>query len=271
MKNAVTRLADCDEFGYKFRDDDEFWAKVNEIVLVLKPFYNLTIDMQRIGYGLADFYIGWLRVKKNLQRMKNNGLQFDFSTELIKSMEKRAPSLFKTPLLLCAIFLDPRMMKTLSDEQKATAAMDLLKIHERITESHRLDNATNTPNDTLDEIREEFEAFNNDNENDANLLLKEISIYETENVYDIRAPVMKFWKENGYKFQLLRPLANLIHAVPSNQCCTERSFSSFSYIRSKLRMSMLAENTSNVLMVRLNKDVYYALRKERVQKILNRF
>lgn len=224
--------------------------------------------MQRVGYGLSDFYIGWLRVKKNLQRLVRNELKFDLAKELIKHMEKRAPSLFKTPLLLCSVYLDPRMMKTLSDEQKASAAMDLVKINERFAESDRLSTDTNKFSDTLDEIQEEFEACNNGNQSDTDLLLKEISIYETEKVYDIRAPVMQFWQENAHKYQLLRPLADILHAVPSNQCCTERSFSSFSYIRSKHRHAMLPQNVSNVLMIRLNKDVYYALREERIQKIL---
>lgn len=268
MKNVVTRLTDCAEFGYKFAVDEQFWAKVNEIILVLKPAYNLTIDMQKTGYGLSDFYIGWLRVKKNLKRLIANGLEFNLAKELIENMERRAPSLFKSPLLLSAIYLDPRMMRTLSAEQKASAAMDLMKIHERVAESHRASTDTNRFNDTLDEIREEFEEFTNETRNHSDLLLKEISTYESENAYDIRAPVMRFWQENSHAYRLLRPLADILHAVPSNQCCTERSFSSFSYIRSKHRMSMLPQNTSNVLMIRLNKDVYYTLREERVQKIL---
>lgn len=268
MKNIVNQLAKCKEFGHKFNVDEHLWAEIEEIMLVLKPAFNLTIDMQRVGYGLSDFYIGWLRVKKNLQRFVNNRTTFDLATKLIRNMERRASSLFKTPLMLCCIYLDPRMMKTLNDEQKAAAVMDLIKIHDRITESDRLNSQTNRLNDTLDEIQEEFQTHISESRSDADRILQEISVYETEKVFDIRAPVMKFWEENAHKYPFLRLLANVLHAVPSNQCCTERSFSSFSYIWSKHRMSMNPQNVSNVLMVRLNKDVYYSLRAECVQKIL---
>lgn len=267
IKHVVNQLADCDEFGYKFDVNEVFWAQVEEIVSTLQPVYQLTNDMQKVGYGLADMYIGWLLVKKSLNRIVNGAANFNLAAKLIEKMDQRAPSLFKTPLLLCAVYLDPRIMLALSDEQKANAAMDLVKIHERITA--RSINKESRLDDTLDEIQQEFQKQQNKNQSSSDLLLKELSIFEREEPYDIRASVMKFWVENAEKYKLLRPLVDILHAVPSNQCCTERSFSSFSYIRSKHRMCMSPQNVSNVLMIRLNKDVYYTLRRERIQKILS--
>lgn len=268
IKHVVNQLADCNEFGYKFDVDNVFWEQMEEIVSTLQPVYNLTIDMQRVGYGLADMFIGWLRVKKSLNRIANGESQFNLAAKLIEKMDQRASSLLKTPLLLCAVYLDPRIMLALTDEQKTDAAMDLVKIHERITDARRMNNEPHL-DDTLDEIQKDFQSRQNGNRSSSDLLLKELSIFETEGSYDIRAPVMKFWTANADKYKLIRPLADLLHAVPSNQCCTECSFSSFSYIRSKHRMRMSPQNVSNVLMVRLNKDVYYSLRKERIQKIFN--
>lgn len=225
--------------------------------------------MQRVGYSLSDFYISWIRITKNLLRIHNNGPNFNLATKLIQKMEQRAPSLFQSPLMLCAIYLDPRISFKLSDEQKAKAAMDLLKIHERISNASDMDEKQQV-NDTLDEIQEEYRANNIESQqSSSDSLFKEMSIYEIEKPYDIRAPVMKFWEENSDNYKLLRPLADLLHAVPSNQSCTERSFSSFSYIRSKHRMSMTAENLSNVLMVRLNKDLFYSERQNETKKILD--
>lgn len=87
--------------------------------------------MQKVVYGLADMYIGWLRVKKSLDCIVKGAAIFNLAAKLIEKMDQRAPSLFETPLLLCAIYLDPRIMLALSDEQKANAAMDLVKIHFR--------------------------------------------------------------------------------------------------------------------------------------------
>lgn len=267
MKEVVIALAENREFGYKFEVNETFWVQVEEIVAALQPGYNLTVEMQRVGYGLSDFYIGWLRVKKNLERIIKNKPHFDLAAKLIANMNKRAPSLFKSPLFLCSVFLDPRIMFTLTDEQKAAAAMDLVKIHERILETSNAGNET--VNNTLDEIQQDFHVQHCVDQNKTEGLLQVISVYETEKPYDIKKPVMHFWEEDSQKYPILRPLANILHAVPSNQTCTERAFSSLSFIRSKHRMSMSPENLSNILMVRLNKDIYYLLREERCQQILN--
>lgn len=226
--------------------------------------------MQKVGYGLADFYIGWLRVKRNLCRHLNSGSGLDLAAKLIEHMDRRSGSLFKTPLLLCAVYLDPRMMITLNAEQKAEAAMNLVDIYKRITDAKNSQTGQQQQlNDTLDEIRNEYVSEQTQSRGNTEQLFQALSIYETEAAYDIHEPVMKFWIENAHKYPLLRSFADILHAVPSNQCCTERGFSGLSYIRSKFRMSMQPKNVSNVLMIRLNKDVYFTLRKERVSKILN--
>lgn len=269
IKNVVLKLAECEEFGHKFEVNEVFWQKVEEVVFVLKPIYNLTIEMQCIGYGLADLYIGWLRVEKNLKRILNDGTQFDLAEKLEKHMKMRAPSLFKTPLMLCAVYLDPRIMFKLNDQQKASAAMDLTKICKRLKEANH-SNKEEHMNDTLDEIQNEYQTQQRECQDSTSHLLQEMSIYETERAYNIRASVMEFWTENGQKYSQLLPLANILHAVPSNQSRVEASFSSFSYIRSKHRMSMHPQNTSNVLMVRLNKNIFYKLREERIKAILSK-
>lgn len=248
--------------------NEEFWDHLSEIISVLTSAYNLTIDSQRVGYGLSDFYIGWIRILKNLGRIENSEAKFNLATKLRENMERRAPSLFNTPLMLCAIYMDPRINFKLTDQQKVTAAMDLLKIHDRLEKNSYLD-VDHSKNDTLDEIQAEYCEQNNGHQSSSDKLLQMMSIYETEKPYDIKASVMKFWLENANKYHLLHPLADILHAVPSNQSGVERSFSSFSYIRSKHRMCMSTENLSNVLMIRLNKDVFYAERESQINKILN--
>lgn len=269
MKDIIIKLAENNEFGHKFETSESFWSKVREIVDVLTSAYKFTIDMQRVGYGLSELYIGWLRVKLNLKRMLNTEQQFNLVTKLNEAMDWRAASLFNSPLMLCAIYLDPRISFKLSDEQKATAAMDLLEIHERLMASELNTEKENHANDTLDEIQAEYQAERNEDLFGRTSVLKEMAIFETEKISDIKSGVMDFWENNTHKYPLLRALADILHAVPSNQCRTEASFSSLSYIRNKYRMSMLPKNTSNVLLVRLNKDIFYELREERTQEILN--
>lgn len=292
MKSVIIQLANSKEFGSKFVTNDVFWDELDEIIAVLQPGYDFTINMQKIGYGLSDFYIGWLRVKKNLERFVNGKFfkrflwmstvylfiqifrfskqgetQFNLAANLLKAMDRRAPSLFQSPMFLCSVYLDPRIMFTLTPEQKMTAAMDLIKIHERIVEMSSKAFANHEGDDTLDEIQQEYQQ--NEQQSNSDRLVQVMTQYETEKACSIKESVMKFWQENGQKYELLRPLADIIHAVPSNQCCTERAFSSLSYIRNKYRMSLSSQNLSNVLMIRLNKDVFYSLCEEHIRKILD--
>lgn len=269
IKAVIIQLANCKEFGDRFKVDEHFWSAIEEICAVLQPGYDLTIRMQQVGYGLSDFYIGWLRVKKNLERIMSEEPQFDLAACLLKHMDQRAPSLFRSPLFLCSVYLDPRIMFTLSAEQKTEAAMDLLTIQKRIMEGSDPNTKEGRVNDTLDELQAQYYAQFGRNDNSSEDLIHLLTMYEKEKPFDIKQPVIKFWEENEQKYKLLRPLVDVLHAVPSNQCCTERSFSSLSYIRSKHRMSMSPNNLSNVLMVRLNKDIYYSLREERVRKFLD--
>lgn len=101
-------------------------------------------------------------------------------------MDICAPSLFKTPLRLCCVYLDPLIIFKITNTQKSTAAMALIKVHERIIKTEHLDK-WHRANDTLDEIpirissleqmaTEQFKPF------------KEISVYSNEKPYDKRAP-----------------------------------------------------------------------------------
>lgn len=83
MKSVIIQLAKCKDFGSKFETTETFWNGLDEIIAVLQPGYDFTINQQKVGYGLSDFYIGWLRVKKNLERFPKG--EFDFSKFLWKN------------------------------------------------------------------------------------------------------------------------------------------------------------------------------------------
>lgn len=263
----IVKLSQCAQFGDEFVVGEEFWEQLEEIISVLQSPFNATVDMQRTGFGLADFYISWLRIAMNVRRIENNAPKFDLAEKLREKMEIRAPSLLETPLMLCAVYLDPRIMFKLNVDQKSSAAMALVNVFERVTTTGS--DEGQGANDTLDEIQQEYHARNNWEQTNTDRLFQEMSEYENVKPYDIRASVMDFWDENSEKYKLLRSLAEVFHAVPSNQGIVEQGFSSFSYIRSKYRMCLSPENLSNVLMVRLNKDLFYLERQKQVQKIIN--
>lgn len=266
IRHIIENLSQNKEFGWKFHVPNGFWDNLVEIEEILKIPHTATIDSQKVGYGLTDFYISWLRLQKGLERFQNTRL--NLAEKLLARINEKVPSLFKTPLMLCAVYLDPRINFKLSSAQKREAVSSLVGIYERITTANSA-NQTQKVNDTLDEIIAESQTQLGEQRDTATTALLESFVkYETEKS-DIRNSKTQFWRENGFKYPLIEKLAQVIHTVGANQCCVEQSFSAFSYIRSKYRMSMDPNNMSNLLMIRLNKDVFYKIRQNYIQNILN--
>lgn len=63
LRSVIQELSTDREFGYKFETTEDFWDKGIEMLKVLEPIHVATKEMQQVGYGLADFYISWLRIK----------------------------------------------------------------------------------------------------------------------------------------------------------------------------------------------------------------
>lgn len=118
IRRVVHALSQNKEFGKKFQVDDDFWDKLQEIESILKVPYAATVDSQAIGYGLADFYISWLRIQKGLTRLNDPSNHTNLAEKLLNRLNERAPSLFRTPLMQCAVYLDPRINFKLTKDQK---------------------------------------------------------------------------------------------------------------------------------------------------------
>lgn len=268
IRNCIEKLAENAEFGEKFVVSDGFWEKANEIIDVLKIPYNATIESQKVGYGLSDFYITWLRMRKGLQRCSESE-KLDLASKLMEQLDNRAPSLFDTPLMLCCIYLDPRINFKLSVSQKRDAALEIMNIYKRFDRllSPKSDGVIN---DTLDEIRAEYVVEDSQQDISETTFINSLSQFETEKPTDIRASVMTFWKSHGHKYSTVAMVAEILHSIPANQCCVERSFSALSYLRSTHRKNTDAKTLRSALLIRLNKELFYDYRKEVVERIKNR-
>lgn len=274
VKNAIIALANNKEFGKKFRTTDYFWNKVDEILKVLKPLYITTKEMQKVGYGLADFYVSWLRIEKKLDRICVEGTLLNLAPELKKALEEYQQQLLDTPTMVAAIFLDPRIKFKLTNIQKECATLYLKKLFVRMHGFKYSEIELNeTGNNTLDELNEDFAIIHGETETNAldtsNLLIS-LADYETVKHFNLKHSTMDFWKHNKEQYPLIYPLACAIHAVPAGQAFEERNFSSFGYIRNAKRTMMKPKNLQNVLVVRLNKEIFYEHKEKRVNEIKNK-
>lgn len=268
LKSVIIELSKDNDFGDRFETTEDFWEKGDEILKVLKPIYIATKEMQKIGYGLSDFYISWLRLQKNLDRFHAEETSLNLTYELERALEKRKSEVLDTPMMLAAIYLDPRVKNKLNATQKECAMLYLKQLntrHQQLTsnrDENQAENETILANNTLDELNEEFNSaqmYENPDDPipDANQLIIAFTEYEKVKHVDLKSAVMNFWRIHKNEFPLIYPLACILHAIPASQCLEERHFSSFAYIRSSKRCSLGAENVQNILTLRLNKELFY--------------
>lgn len=229
--------------------------------------------MQKVGYGLADFCISWLRIGKNLERMNVEETLTDLTSELSCKLDARKAQIFDTPSMLAAMYLDPRIKHKLQNPQKECAILFLKKLMSR--QQNQFTNQTDvneTLNNTLDELNEEFATMEGSRGigPDESQLMASFAAYDHIQRVNIKDKVMDFWKTHKGEFPLIYSLACIIHAIPANQCLEERNFSSFSYIRSSRRTSLKPENVQNILTVRLNKELLYEQKQKDLDKILSK-
>lgn len=86
MREVIQLLSTNSEFGSEFTTSDDFWEKLCETIEVLQIPFVVTKTMQHNGFGLADFYISWIRMKRGLSRLSNG--QLNLSHRLIEALEE---------------------------------------------------------------------------------------------------------------------------------------------------------------------------------------
>lgn len=270
IKHAIVELQNDIEFGDKFETNGIFWEQIDEIIRTLQPLYIATKEMQNVGYGLADFYVSWLRIEKNLHRLSVEPTQLNLGLALSRELTARSGDLFNTPSMTAAIYLDPRIKFKLNHFQKECAVLYLKKLYIRM---QQLKISENEPEDqhhnTLDELNEEYAAtYDTEEQIDTSNLIASLTHYDSVKHVDFKCNVMEFWQKRKHEFPLIYPLAEVVHAIPAGQSYEERNFSSFSFVRNAKRSRLSAENVKNILMIRLNKELFYKYKQQQLDDIL---
>lgn len=272
MKDTIEQLATNEEFGSEFRSSPIFWEKTREIIQILEIPYITTKEMQRVGYGLTDFYISWLRMTRSLGRITNGNL--NLAERLVEAMRERESALLDTPTMLTAMFLDPRLKYRLNATQAELATISIEKLHLRISNMENPGQVTSDGNDTLDELNAEALADPGNRtipSREPSIILRplheSLTKFEAVKPTNIKSNVFDFWREKKEDFPLLYKLASIVHAVQAGQCAVERDFSAFTSARDSRRCKQRPKNMSNILMIRLNPDVHKEWRSSHILKI----
>lgn len=116
------------------------WKKVEEICEVLESPFILTKQLQTSTYTLSDFYGAWLRMEIAVRKHISNRTpsdevdSLDLAEKLLESLEFYRGQLLANPMLLAAVYLDPRFTKFVKVPAKTLAIAKLVNVWEQIND-----------------------------------------------------------------------------------------------------------------------------------------
>lgn len=180
---------------------------------------------------------------------------------MLKALRER-DHVIKNRTMFAALFLDPRYKPSLNQGESQTAMCELLSLHGKI---QRKQNANEGIDKTVDEIEMmlmaaelgDTEQTDADDQNSAIQL--EFERFKRLKRIEKEASVLDFWKENKTKFPILYELSQVLFSVSNGQTSVERAFSSLDYVFSNRRCNLDANILNDILLIRLNSDLFDAL------------
>lgn len=93
------------------------WENVEQLLLILKPFYVYSTRLQSESTTLSDFYGFWTHIIIKINKIPDSELR----QKILDEMKTREMMLLSNPIIISAVFLDPRYQCLLDDDQKNLA------------------------------------------------------------------------------------------------------------------------------------------------------
>lgn len=260
---------------------EEEWQALRLIVNILQKPFRVTELLQKVDYTLSDFYAAWLQLKLYFNGLasKNN----DLARCLLQAMNKpQHDRLLQNPLLLCSVFLDPRVKGILLKNRDKTLAtktyLAKLWIRNSEFEKRRQQNEQRPTADEEDILNDfdfnllegcmpniDFDGVELTPEaisaSDINSKLNEFEIVAT---VPMSVSVLQFWEENKLRFPELYKLAKIVHSVPAAQASCERAFSIVSFVYSRYRTALTEKHLNDILLAKFNRDLFHQIMEEEI-------
>lgn len=263
LKEFCLSLMNETELMKKIKDylltEDE-WTSIEQLIFILKPFCEYTIRLQSKECTLSDFYGYWLAIQHKMQGISHHA---EFVEKLKYQMNRYKNQLFENPVLVSAVYLDPRYQRSLSKEKRELAIFFLSGLFENalLLESR---SDTSGQHQQMDNIQanDDFIAFLDslgscgntttlhepETEKPITTLLKNFDGIQM----NLNTSVLEFWYQNRSSQPELWRLSSIVHGVPPTQTSIEQAFSAFPLILTPRRNRISDDVLQNILLVRLN-------------------
>lgn len=249
---------------------------------ILHHPFHVTQLLQKVNYTMSDFYAAFHQLKLLFQALAS---KIDLARYILEAMnDKKHDHLLTNPLILCSVFLDPRVKGMLmkSREQCYIAKLYLVQLWER----NLVFEEKNTPQKRDDQDTEGiFLEFNFDlltkfmSNDDSNMcphndtaasnkpdITSLLNDFESKKTEPMAKSIFEYWEDNKSTSPELYKLAKIVHAVPAAQASVERSFSMLSFVFNKHRAQLSEQMLQNIMLIKSNKDLFYDVLQDEMEK-----
>lgn len=300
-KDAIEHFKRTDEI---FKLLDQKMNVVEEIVNTMEVFHVIMIEMQRRGTTLSDFYGFWLIIKMNLEECQKKPHHTNLVDYLLECMENRKSQLIDQPIMLAAIFLDPRYRhKIINDPDKTRAAkLQICKIWEKI-QFNKNNSTVSIPAEEQVEIQPSTQHKRTqtmtslysklDQDFTADGIQRPVITNEpkqgtepnyTKEKHEILlaldkfnpprlkpdCSVLEFWRDETKgesSFHEIGQVAFVTYGIPPSEVDTERDMSKLAIIFSERRSQLDEHLLERILLIHLNKDLFLKVKEEQLAAV----
>lgn len=263
------------------------WAELDSLIAALKPAAIVTKQFQSPSLTLTDFFGIWINLRLKMQQMVNSS---NIVQQLFNAIKARENSVLANPIVLAAVCLHPRLKVLLSNDQTQLAINVLINLWERLKK------IKSKRDDALNELEESGNSWTGNNsalelyllqmENAAGLsnrgnstdaIENESTSHDLKKIIDTfvkskqssanqRTGIIDFWLKRKASDPELYQLACIVNNIPATQVVVERNFSGLACILTPKRTNLLDQNLENILLCKLNPDVFYELLNEKLER-----
>lgn len=237
------------------------WESLEKFVDVFKFVEEFTRKCQDKRILLSDFVMLWLNCEKETKETSNCQLK----TCLVNNLVSRRSELFKNPLVMCSIYVDPRFKSLIinNPEEHTNVTRHLVKLFNKIrmfqvSFEHAVE-IEDKPKELFDYAGAVFnkgQSPTNVRQDDTlDKLMKELTVYDsTESIHTSKNP-LEHWKNAKEVYPNLSKLSLCILSAPASQVSVESSFSVLKWYLSDKRSLMDRDVLMKLLFLKINSKI----------------
>lgn len=277
------------------------WHILKEMERVLHAPYLTTLILQKNEFSLSDFFGCLQIITMRLNKLiADPGKQYtQLAENLLHTLSQRKAKLIDNPLMICALYLDPRYKcEVEKDENKVMVAkLTLENIWERVKlargHADEIETEIEVPvylettmedmnlfYDELDQQYNEMAQGDSASEDtgvarlnlnrDKSFIAIALDKYENSTIHRMKSSesIWSFWEKSKEEFGLeLYELASIVHSIPPTQASVERNFSALKFMLTDRRYNLSEDLLESLLLIHLNRDIYELVKQAEIEKL----